>query len=118
MTVFSKFAVIGATLGAAAMLAAPAQSQDFNFKGKQIKLTIGYGFGGTGMKSNSRKFEKYGTAFSKGDVIGCYLSCDKHEISFSINGKSCGIAYKLSPKAKLKPTRTQTTLITPKATKL
>ena len=47
MTVFSKFAVIGATLGAAAMLAAPAQSQDFDFKGKQIKLTIGYGFGGT-----------------------------------------------------------------------
>ena len=61
---------------------------------------FGYGFGGTGMKSNSRKFEKYGTAFSKGDVIGCYLSSDKHEISFSINGKSCGIAYKLSPKAK------------------
>jgi len=43
----SKFALIGAALGAAAILATPAQAQDFNFKDKQIKLTIGYGFGGT-----------------------------------------------------------------------
>eukprot|EP00943_MAST-04B_sp_MAST-4B-sp1_P003932 g3932.t1 len=61
---------------------------------------FGYGFGGTGMKSNNRKFEKYGKAFSRGDVIGCFLSFDKHEISFSINGKSCGVAYTLSSKMK------------------
>ena len=47
MTVISKFALAGAMLGAAAMLAASAQAQDFDFKGKQIKLVIGYGFGGT-----------------------------------------------------------------------
>ena len=38
MTVISKFALAGAMLGAAAMLAASAQAQDFDFKGKQIKL--------------------------------------------------------------------------------
>ena len=43
----SKIALFGATLGAAAILAAPAQAKDFDFKGKQIKLTIGFGFGGT-----------------------------------------------------------------------
>lgn len=43
----NKMALFGATLGAAAMVAGPAQSEDFDFKGKQIKLTIGFGFGGT-----------------------------------------------------------------------
>ena len=43
----SKIALFGAVLGATAVLAAPAQAQDFDFKGKQIKLTIGFGFGGT-----------------------------------------------------------------------
>ena len=61
---------------------------------------FGYGFGGTGMKSNGRKFEKYGHAFSKGDVIGCFFIFLKRQIRFSINGKSCGVAYNLSPKAK------------------
>ena len=42
-----KLALLGATLGAAAILAAPAQAKDFDFTGKQIKLTIGFGFGGT-----------------------------------------------------------------------
>ena len=43
----SKIALLGAVLGAAAVLAGPAQSADFDFKGKQIKITIGFGFGGT-----------------------------------------------------------------------
>jgi tripartite-type tricarboxylate transporter receptor subunit TctC len=43
----NKVALLGATLGAAAMVAGPAQAADFDFKGKQIKLTIGFGFGGT-----------------------------------------------------------------------
>ncbi|PPR11448.1 MAG: hypothetical protein CFH41_01033 [Alphaproteobacteria bacterium MarineAlpha11_Bin1] len=47
MTVFSKFALAGAVLGTAAMLAPPAQSQGFDFAGKQIKFVIGFGFGGT-----------------------------------------------------------------------
>lgn len=43
----SKIALIGAVLGATAMLAAPAKAQEFDFSGKQIKLLIGFGFGGT-----------------------------------------------------------------------
>ena len=43
----SKVALFGAALGAAAMLASPAQSQDFDFTGKQIKIVIGFGVGGT-----------------------------------------------------------------------
>ena len=43
----SKIALLGAALGATAMLAAPAQSKDFDFSGKQVKLLIGFGFGGT-----------------------------------------------------------------------
>jgi tripartite-type tricarboxylate transporter receptor subunit TctC len=43
----NKVALFGAAVGAAAVLAGPAQSQGFDFKGKQIKLTIGFGFGGT-----------------------------------------------------------------------
>ena len=38
----------------------------------------GFGFGGTGKKSNSRKFEDYGRAYGKGDVIGwvvCARAC-------------------------------------------
>ena len=42
------------------------------------------------MKSNG-ELEKYGHAFSKGDVIGCFLSFEKRQIVFSINGKSCGL---------------------------
>ena len=34
----SKIALLGAALGATAMLAAPAQAKDFDFSGKQIKL--------------------------------------------------------------------------------
>lgn len=47
MTFRNKTALIGAALGAAAMLASPAQADTFDFSGKQIKLVIGFGFGGT-----------------------------------------------------------------------
>ncbi len=43
----SKFALLGAALGATAMLGAPAQAKDFDFSGKQVKIVIGFGFGGT-----------------------------------------------------------------------
>lgn len=39
--------VIGTLFAAAALMAAPAKSQGFDFSGKQIKLVIGFGFGGT-----------------------------------------------------------------------
>lgn len=37
----------------------------------------GYGFGGTGMKSYSGKFEEYGEAFCRGDTVGCRLDLVK-----------------------------------------
>jgi len=43
----TRIALIGAALGATAMLAAPAKAQDFDFAGKQIKIVIGFGVGGT-----------------------------------------------------------------------
>ena len=59
----------------------------------------GWGFGGTGMKSNGRKFEKYGVAYTKGDVVGVFLdleSKNNRTVSFSVNGKKHGVAYKLT----------------------
>lgn len=38
---------IGTLFAAAALMATPAKSQSFDFSGKQIKLVIGFGFGGT-----------------------------------------------------------------------
>lgn len=46
----------------------------------------GFGFGGTGKKSNSGNFDDYGESFTLGDVIGCYLNLDKGSIHFSKNG--------------------------------
>lgn len=40
-------AVFGAALGIAAMVSGPAKSQEFDFSGKQVKIAIGFGFGGT-----------------------------------------------------------------------
>ena len=36
----------------------------------------GYGFGGTGKKSNNRQFDTYGEPFTMHDIIGCYLDYD------------------------------------------
>ncbi len=55
----------------------------------------GYGFGGTGMKSNGKRFEKYGEAFGKGDVVGCTLDWNARTISFSKNGADLGVAFRL-----------------------
>jgi ATP-dependent RNA helicase DDX1 len=48
----------------------------------------GFGFGGTGKKSNNRQFDDYGEPFTKGDVIGCYIDLDKEKIGFIKNGSS------------------------------
>lgn len=40
---------------------------------------LGYGYGGTGKKSNAKQFDDYGSAYGMNDVIGI----EKHyEISF------------------------------------
>ncbi|XP_037934006.1 ATP-dependent RNA helicase Ddx1, partial [Teleopsis dalmanni] len=56
----------------------------------------GFGFGGTGKKSNNRQFDDYGEAFGKNDVIGCLLDLETMEISFSKNGVSLGVAFRLN----------------------
>lgn len=55
----------------------------------------GFGFGGTGKKSNNKNFDNYGEAFGMSDVIGCYLNLDDMEIKFSKNGQDLGIAFKV-----------------------
>ena len=42
-----KFILAAAVLGTAGLFTSAAHSKDFDFAGKQIKLVIGYGFGGT-----------------------------------------------------------------------
>ena len=54
----------------------------------------GIGFGGTGMKSNSGKFESYGEPFTKGDVIGVQFDAQNGgTVAYSKNGKYLGPAY-------------------------
>uniref|UniRef100_A0A1I8PRU1 ATP-dependent RNA helicase n=1 Tax=Stomoxys calcitrans TaxID=35570 RepID=A0A1I8PRU1_STOCA len=57
---------------------------------------FGFGFGGTGKKSNNRQFDDYGEAFGKNDVIGCYLDLEKMEVSFTKNGTNLGLAFRLN----------------------
>ncbi|RWS06321.1 ATP-dependent RNA helicase Ddx1-like protein [Dinothrombium tinctorium] len=58
----------------------------------------GWGYGGTGKKSNSRNFENYGVTFGdRGDVIGNMLDLDNGLISWSKNGQDLGVAYQLHP---------------------
>jgi ATP-dependent RNA helicase DDX1 len=42
----------------------------------------GYGFGGTGKKSNMKRFDAYGEAYGNGDIIGCLLDFDDRKVSF------------------------------------
>ncbi|XP_055628794.1 ATP-dependent RNA helicase Ddx1 [Toxorhynchites rutilus septentrionalis] len=57
---------------------------------------FGFGFGGTGKKSNCKQFDNYGEAFGKMDVIGCMLDLDRGEVSFAKNGVSLGVAFKIN----------------------
>lgn len=57
-----------------------------------------YGYGGTGKKSSSCKFEDYGQKFGENDVVGCYIDFDSShevEISFSKNGKWLDVAFRV-----------------------
>ncbi|XP_063218219.1 ATP-dependent RNA helicase Ddx1 [Bacillus rossius redtenbacheri] len=56
---------------------------------------FGFGFGGTGKKSNNKQFDSYGEAFGMHDVIGCYLDLDSGTIKFSKNGVDLGVAFSI-----------------------
>ncbi|KAK3707993.1 hypothetical protein QZH41_010740, partial [Actinostola sp. cb2023] len=53
----------------------------------------GFGFGGTGKKSNAKQFDTYGEAFGINDVIGCYIDLDNYSMKFSKNGVDLGKAF-------------------------
>jgi hypothetical protein len=55
----------------------------------------GFGFGGTGKKSNNGQFVEYGEPFSDGDTIGCLLDGFERTISFAKNGIMFGVAFEL-----------------------
>lgn len=61
-----------------------------------------FGYGGTGMKSTSGKFEPYGENFeaSTGAVVTCLVDRRQargQSISYCLNGKSLGVAFRLEP---------------------
>ena len=71
------------------------------FSTEKAKLDLGtceygYGYGGTGKKSNKRQFDDYGGPFGKGDVIGCYLDLENMEISYTKNGSDLGLAFAIN----------------------
>lgn len=57
---------------------------------------FGFGFGGTGKKSNNKQFDDYGEAFGMHDVIGCYLNLDDWTVSYSKNGADLGQAFSIN----------------------
>lgn len=57
----------------------------------------GFGFGGTGKKSNNKQFDDYGSPFGLSDVIGCGLDLDSNQISFWKNGQHLGVAFQIPP---------------------
>lgn len=61
---------------------------------------FGWGYGGTGKKSNSKQFDNYGEAFGMNDVIGCLLDLGKGEIKFCKNGADLGSAFYLNQQQK------------------
>ncbi|XP_015602047.1 ATP-dependent RNA helicase Ddx1 [Cephus cinctus] len=61
---------------------------------------FGWGFGGTGKKSNARQFDDYGEAFGMHDVIGCLLDLTNGQIKFTKNGVDLGVAFTLNAQQK------------------
>lgn len=55
---------------------------------------FGFGFGGTGKKSNNKQFDNYGEPFGKSDVISCLIDADSGEIKFLKNGVDLGTAFR------------------------
>lgn len=59
---------------------------------------MGFGFGGTGKKSNNKQFDNYGEPFGKNDVISCLIDVDGGDIKFFKNGVDLGLAFKADKK--------------------
>lgn len=57
---------------------------------------FGFGFGGTGKKSNNRQFDNYGEAFGKSDVITCLIDLDNGIVKFHKNGVDLGTAFTMN----------------------
>ncbi|KAK9873817.1 hypothetical protein WA026_002175 [Henosepilachna vigintioctopunctata] len=57
---------------------------------------FGFGFGGTGKKSNNKQFDNYGESFGKADVITCLLDKDNGNIKFLKNGVDLGQAFAIN----------------------
>lgn len=57
---------------------------------------FGFGYGGTGKKSNNRQFDDYGEAYGKNDVITCLLDLERNEISYLKNGTNLGVAFRIN----------------------
>ncbi|KAK1444820.1 RNA helicase like protein [Babesia gibsoni] len=53
-----------------------------------------YGYGSTGKKSNTGKFVDYGIPFGKGDVVLCLIDLSEGTISFKLNDRNLGMAFK------------------------
>lgn len=67
------------------------------------KDKYGFGFGGTGKKSNNNQFTDYGRSFTLNDTIGCLLDLDNYTISFSKNGERFGKAFDIPDQLKNVP---------------
>ena len=63
-----------------------------------IEAFVYYGLYGLKYNGNSKNYGiKWGT---KGDIIECNLNCETMELSFIVNDKNQGIAYKLNKNKK------------------
>lgn len=68
-------------------------SNSLNAKLNLGTCPAGFGFGGTGKKSNNYNFDDYGEAYGMHDVMGVCLDLNSCQIKFFKNGKHLGVAY-------------------------
>lgn len=62
----------------------------------QTYFRFGFGFGGTGKKSNNKQFDDYGESFGKNDVITCLIDLDNDIVKFLKNGVDLKTAFNIN----------------------